>query len=158
MENLLNTFLLFIAAIVALLSYLLIPKVPVTALMTAAAILLAAGVWWHATQFGVDYRTSTWQEQLRNYASYALLLVVFLLSYAFYVFGWQGSSLSEAATRAYSNARNAVGRAASRAANTASRGLSAASSAATALVSEGPVESGSISGAGSNLGRTNILM
>jgi hypothetical protein len=97
METLFTTFLLFLAAIVALLTYLIVPTMPAVVLMSAAAIGLAAGVWWHWTQFAIDYRTSTWQEQLRNYASYALLLVVILLSYAFYVFAWSGSSLQSLA-------------------------------------------------------------
>ena len=155
MESFLNTFLLFIAAIVALLSYLLIPKIPVTALMTGSAILLAAGVWWHATQFGVDYRTSTWQEQLRSYASYALLLVVILLSYFFYVFGWKDSSLAEMASRAQTAVRNVGRRAASQVISGASRAVSTASSA---LLSESePVASPSLNlGGRTNTGRTNI--
>lgn len=146
-----STFLLFIAAIVALLSYLLIPKIPVTALMTGSAILLAAGVWWHATQFGIDYRTSTWQEQLRNYASYALLLVVILLSYFFYVFGWQGSSLAEAAGRAQNAVRNVGRRAASQIVSGASRTVSAASSALLSESETAPAASSLNLG----LGRTN---
>ncbi len=149
MESLLSTFLLFIAAIVALLTYLLLPKVPVTALMTGAAILLAAGVWWHATQFGVDYRTSTWQEMLRNYASYALLLVVILLSYFFYVFGWKDSSLSEMAARAQTAVRNVSRRAASQAISGASRAVSSASSALLSETEAAPAAPSF------NLGRTN---
>lgn len=160
MESLTSTFLLFIAAIVALLSYLIIPRVPVVALMTAAAVALAAGVWWHWTQFAVDYRTSTWQEMLRSYASYALLLVVILLSYAFYVFGWKDSSFSELATRSVAAVRNAGRKAASQVISTASRGVSAASSAL--LSEQGPdsvnVTAGSNSMRLSNLGRTGSNM
>lgn len=86
MDSILTTFLLFLAALTALLTYIIIPRVPVVALVSVASVGLAAGVWWHWTQFGVEYRMSTWQEQLRNYASYAMLLVVILLSYGFYVF------------------------------------------------------------------------
>lgn len=107
MESIFTVFLLFLAAITALLTYLVVPYVPVVVLMTAAAVALAGGVWWHWTQFGVDYRTSTWQEQLRNYASYVILLVVVLLSYAFYVFAWEGGSLQEYAMRAQGAIRNA---------------------------------------------------
>ena len=112
MDSIFTVFLLFIAALTAMLSYLLMPTVPVTALSTAAALALAAAVWWHWTQFGSEYRTSTWQENLRNYASYAILLVVILLSYAFYVFAWSGTSIQEYATRARSAIRD-VGRKAS---------------------------------------------
>jgi len=138
MEDLLSMFLLFIAAIVALLSYLIIPKIPVVALLSAAAIALAAGVWWHWNQFAVDYRNSTWQEQLRGYASYALLFVVILLSYAFYVFGWKDSSLSEFASRAQNAVRDAGRKATSKIISSATRGLSAASSALLSESSEAP--------------------
>lgn len=107
MESLLSIFLLFIAAITAILTYLIIPRLPVVTLVSAAAIVLAGGIWWHWTQFSTDYRTSTWQEQLRNYASYVLILVVILLSYGFYVFGWSGSSIQDYAARAGTAVRNA---------------------------------------------------
>jgi hypothetical protein len=94
MEPIYTAFLLFVAAIAALLTYIVIPRVPVVALAAASSIALAAGVWWHWTQFAVDYRTSTWQEQLRNYASYVMVLVVILVSYAFYVFGFAGVTTS----------------------------------------------------------------
>jgi hypothetical protein len=94
MDSIITTFLLFIGAIVALLSYLIIPRVPVVALITGAAIALAAGVWWHWTQFSVDYRTSTWQEQLRYYGSFVMVLTVILLSYAFYALGMTSGSIS----------------------------------------------------------------
>jgi len=132
MDSLLSIFLLFIAAITALLTYMTVPFVPIVTLVTAAAIALAAGVWWHWTQFSVDYRTSTWQDQLRNYTSYAMLLVVILLSYAFYVFAWSGSSLQDYASSVQESARNASRRATTQAA----RALSAVSSA---LISESEV-------------------
>lgn len=92
MDSIITTFLLFIAAIVSLLSYLIIPRVPVVALITGSTIALAAGVWWHWTQFSVDYRISTWQEQLRNYASFVMVLLVILLSYGVYAVGFSGTS------------------------------------------------------------------
>jgi hypothetical protein len=108
MQSILTPFLLFLAAIVALLTYMFIPTIPNIALTTGAAILLAAGIWWHWTQFGVEYRTSTWQEQLRNYSSYVMVFVVILASYGFYVFAWQNDgALKETAVRATNAARNA---------------------------------------------------
>lgn len=127
MDSLLTAFLLFIAAIVALLTYLIVPYVPAMALGLSAAIALAIGVWWHWTQFSIDYRTSTWQEQLRNYASYVILLAVILLSYAFYVFGWGGISGYVA------QAKTAVVTATQRATTQISSGLSRASSAVSAI-------------------------
>lgn len=95
MDTVFSVFLLFIAAISAYISYLTIPDIPVVALMSAAAIALAVGVWWHWTQFSVDYRTSTWQEQLRSYGSYVMVVVVILLSYAFYIFTQSGGSVRQ---------------------------------------------------------------
>ena len=106
MDSIFTLFLLFLAALVALISYLIIPYIPVVTLMTAAAIALAAGIWWHWTQFAVDYRTSTWQEQLRSYASYFMILAVILMSYAFYVFAWQGSPLQGYASSAIQSIRD----------------------------------------------------
>ena len=137
MDSLLSIFLLFIAAMTALLTYMFIPHVPVVALTSAAAIALAAGVWWHWTQFSVDYRTSTWQEQLRNYASYAMVLLVILLSYGFYVFAYSGSSLEQYAASAQTAIREAGRKATSQIIGGTTRALSATSDA---LFSEAAVE------------------
>jgi hypothetical protein len=125
MESLFTTFLIFLAAITALLTYLLIPRVPVVTLAMAAAVALAGGVWWHWTQFAVDYRTSTWQEQLRAYASWALLLVVILLSYAFYVFGWKTGTVQAYVNEPEAATRN-IARTATSFMNTATRAMNAA--------------------------------
>jgi hypothetical protein len=130
MQSILTTFLLFLAAIVALLTYLVVPSMSITALTTAAAVALAIGVWWHWTQFAVDYRTATWPEQLRSYASYVMVLLVILLSYGFYVFAWQGSSLQDLASSVGSAARNAGRQVTQQIASSASR-------ASNALFSEG---------------------
>lgn len=127
MDSIFTVFLLFIAALTALLAYLIMPTIPVTTLTMAAALLLAAGVWWHWTQFGIEYRMSTWQENLRNYASYAILIVVLLLSYAFYVFGWSGSSFQDYATRARSAIREAGRKASSQLIGGTTRSVSALS-------------------------------
>jgi hypothetical protein len=125
MESLFTTFLIFLAAITALLTYLIIPRVPVVTLAMAASVALAGGVWWHWTQFAVDYRTSTWQEQLRSYASWAFLLVIILLSYAFYVFGWSTGKVQEYVREPEAATRN-IARTASSFMNSASRAVNAA--------------------------------
>ena len=137
MESLFSLFLLFVAALTAILTYMFVPYIPIVALIMAAAIALAAGVWWHWTQFAVDYRTSTWQEQLRNYASYVIILLVILLSYAFYVFAYSGSSLQEYAAQAAASIRDAGRRATSRVISSSTRALSSASDA---LFSEVPAQ------------------
>lgn len=138
MDSLLTAFLLFIAAIVALMTYMIVPYIPAVALGAAAAIALAIGVWWHWTQFSIDYRTSTWQEQLRNYASYVILVVVILLSYTFYVFGWGG--ISGYVTQARNNVIAATRRATSQISSGLTRAGSAVSALGEAVVS--PMNSG----------------
>ena len=133
MDSLLSIFLLFIAAITALLTYMFIPAIPVVALVSAAAIALAAGVYWHWMQFSIDYRMSTWQEQLRNYASYVMVLLVILLSYFFYVFAYDGSTLQQYAGQAGQAIRNAGRKATEKIAGGISR---AAESTQSALFSE----------------------
>jgi hypothetical protein len=108
MDSLFSGFLLFLAAITALLTYMIIPRIPVIVLTSGAAIALAAGVWWHWSHFAVDYRMSTWQEQLRSYASWVMVFVVILLSYAFYTFGWSSSSLQDYAAQAGQAIRSAT--------------------------------------------------
>ena len=139
MDSIFTVFLLFIMALTALLSYLLMPSMSITALVTVAAIALAAGVWWHWTQFGIEYRLSTWQENLRNYASYAILLVVLLLSYAFYVFAWSGGSLQEYATRATSAIREAGRKASSQIIGGTTRTVSAMSNTLFSNVTPGNI-------------------
>ena len=107
MESLWSLFLLFVAALTALITYMTIPKVPVAILTAAAAVVLAGGLWWHWTQFADDYRTSTWQEQLRNYASYVIVFVVILISYAFYVFAWSGGTLEQLASQTVASVKEA---------------------------------------------------
>jgi hypothetical protein len=109
--------------------------------MAAAAVTFAGGVWWHWTQFGVDYRTSTWQEQLRNYASYVILLVVVLMSYAFYVFVWDGGSLQSYAARAQTAVRDAGRKASSQLIGSTTRGISAMSNTLFSSSSSPPMPS-----------------
>ena len=85
MYQLFTYYLLGVALLSVLITAMFIPRAPVIALVSASAIALAGGVWWHWTQFSVEYRTSTWQEHLRNYSSYILLFVIIVCSYLFYV-------------------------------------------------------------------------
>jgi len=89
-------FLLFIAIMTSLITYAIIPRVPVIALVSTASVMLAGGVWWHWMQFAVDYRNNTWMEQLRNYSAYVMVFFVILLSYGYYTFAIGSSSSSSA--------------------------------------------------------------
>jgi hypothetical protein len=139
MDSILTLFLLFIAALTAMLTYLVLPYVPVMMLTMVAVGALALGLWWHWTQFSIDYRLSTWQENLRNYASYAILFVVILLSYGFYVFVWKAGngSVAAAVQQATASARNAGRRASSQIIGGTTRALTGVSNT---LLSEAPRE------------------
>jgi len=158
MDSLLSMFLLFIAGITALLTYLIIPRLPIVTLVAAAAIVLAAGIWWHWTQFSVDYRTSTWQEQLKDYASYTMVFVVILLSYMFYVFVWDGSSVREYAARAGSAVRNAGRKATNQIVGGTTRTATAVSDALFSEADEEPAATAPVVASNRNRNRNaNIL-
>jgi len=133
MDSIFTMFLLFIAVLTALFTYMIIPYTPVVVLTIASAVALAVFLWWHWTQFSIEYRLSTWQEVLQNYSSYALLLLVILVSYGFYVFVWISNGGSVQA--AYMSARNSLSNGLQRGLSSASRSLSSVSAG---LVSEAP--------------------
>ena len=151
MDSLFSIFLLLVAAIVALLTSMYVQSIPVIALTAASAIALAAGVWWHWTQFASDYATSTWQQQLRNYASYVMVLVVILLSYGFYVFAYSGSSLQSYASAAANSIRNT-------AYTVSSTIASGTSKVATNLVSENVAANAPRSNASNRNRSANLLV
>ena len=84
MESLATYFMLFFAGVSALITYLVLPRIPVVAVGSIAAVALVAGVWWHWNQFATEYRTSTWQESLRSWGSYIMVFAVIFLSYGVY--------------------------------------------------------------------------
>ncbi len=98
MEPLASYFMLFLAGISALITYLIVPRLPAVALGSIAALALIAGVWWHWNQFATEYRTSTWQEYLRSWGSYVMVFATIFLSYGIYAVTAGGSS-SSAVTR-----------------------------------------------------------
>ena len=102
--------LLFFGYVVGQITFFAIPYLPIAVLTGASAVALAAVLLWHWTQFSVEYRLSTWQEGLRNYASYFLVFLVFLLSYGYYVFSRNGGTVAAIAQQAQSASRNALNR------------------------------------------------
>ena len=97
---------IFLAYVVGQLTFFLVPSFPVSILAAASTVALAGILFWHWTQFSVEYRMSTWQEGLRNYASYFLVFTVVLLSYGFYVFSANGGSVTEVMQKAQTTVRN----------------------------------------------------
>ena len=102
--------LLFFGYVVGQITFFAVPYFPVAILTAASAVTLAAVLLWHWTQFSVEYRLSTWQEGLRNYASYFLVFLVMLLSYGYYVFSRSGGSVAAISQQAQSASRNALNR------------------------------------------------
>ena len=100
--------LLFFGYVVGQITFFAVPYLPIAVLTGASAVALAAVLLWHWTQFSVEYRLSTWQEGLRNYASYFLVFLVILLSYGYYVFSRNGGSVAAVAQQAQSASRNAL--------------------------------------------------
>ncbi len=99
MESLASYFMLFLAAISALVTYLIVPRLPTVALGSIAAVALIAGVWWHWNQFATEYRTSTWQEYLRSWGSYVMVFAVIFLSYGVYAVTSSGPSVTKVSER-----------------------------------------------------------
>jgi len=127
----LQTLLLVIAVLTAGLSYILLPRVPAAALVLCAAVALVVGVWWHWTQFSEEYRQSTWQYQLRNYAGFAMVLTVLVCAFGFYAMMAKDTAIQRAA----SNSQNALLSVGASALNSLSDGFSAMTENTTALFS-----------------------
>ncbi len=108
MESLTTYFMLFLAGISALITYLVVPRIPVVALGSIAAMALIVGVWWHWNHFATEYQDSTWQESLRNWGSYVMVFAVIFLSYGAYAIT-AGSSEEVTPSRNSSN-RNSSNR------------------------------------------------
>ena len=67
------------------LAFIFASKVAPVILLISSTILLILSYSVHASQFQSDYRNSTWQEGLRSFAPYVLVLIVIMLA-AGYVF------------------------------------------------------------------------
>ena len=107
MDGYSTTIFIFLALIVGQITYFIVPSLPISILAAVSAVAIAAVLLWHWTQFSVEYRLSTWQEGLRNYASYILVFIVIILSYGYYVFSTSGGSLAAVAQQTQATIRNA---------------------------------------------------
>lgn len=130
----LQTLLLVIAALTAGLSYILLPRAPAAAIVLCAAVALVVGVWWHWTQFSEEYRQSTWQYQLRNYAGFAMVLTVIVCAFGFYAMMANDTGIQRAAA----SSQSVLMSAGSSALNSLSDGFNAMTENTTALFSPSP--------------------
>lgn len=66
-------------------TFYVLPGFAPTVLVTGSALVLAAALYLHVSQFGVmEYERATWKHQLRNYGSYIMVVLVLLGAYGFY--------------------------------------------------------------------------
>ena len=102
--------------IVALIVFLVLPRLGAPVLASLALVLLAYGIWSHMTLFYSEYRYTTWTDRIKTYGPMLLIgiLIFSALSYIIYLFGTQGpsalpaSNLTPAQTVAVNNAVNSV--------------------------------------------------
>lgn len=68
------------------LAFLFASKMAPMFLLVTSTILLVLSYYTHASQFQSDYRNSTWQEGLRAFAPYVLILIVIGLASGYMFF------------------------------------------------------------------------
>jgi hypothetical protein len=80
--------------IVALIVFLVLPRLGAPVLAALSVILLVYGVYNHIQLFSSEYRYSTWQEQLKFYAPFVLIggLILAVLMYLGFIFKTEGPS------------------------------------------------------------------
>ena len=92
---------LFIIALAAIVVFAVLPRFAPVVLAGLALLLLAMGLYQHATFFATEYRLSTWQDGLVAYSPYimigGLLLVLFL--FLLYLLPGRAPSLPEIPTQ-----------------------------------------------------------
>lgn len=97
--------------IVALIVFLVLPRMGAPLLAVLALVMLYFGIKNHMSQFGSEYRFSTWQELLKDYAAFFLVgfLILAVLGYIAFLFGMGGgSSLPASNLPAVTNVLNAT--------------------------------------------------
>ncbi len=90
---------LFIPGLIVLLLsaffiFLILPRLGTPILLAVCAVSLMLAVWHHAAFFGAEYRLSTWQNGLSNYAPWIVLFfgLLLIIGSIQWVFGNEGSS------------------------------------------------------------------
>ena len=81
--------------IVALLVFLVLPRLGAQVLVILSLVLLVFCIYNHYKLFASEYRFSTWQEQLKWYAPVVtyVVITIFIFLYLGYLFSSQGSSI-----------------------------------------------------------------
>lgn len=82
----------FVLLLAAALVFFVFPRFGPLTLAVVSLILLVLGVYNHASQFGTEYRLSTWQLALENYPPYVLIGVLLLAIIGYLLFLAPGRS------------------------------------------------------------------
>jgi hypothetical protein len=113
--------------IMALIVFLIIPRIGAPILAVLSIVLLSYAVYNHMQLFYPEYRYSTWQDKLKQYASFIIVgvLVLLILLYLGFIFTTQGANALPAAAVPVGNATEVV--------NTANTVINKAGNAAAAV-------------------------
>jgi hypothetical protein len=126
--------------IAGLIVFLILPRLGAPILAVLSLALLAYGVYNHMRLFSNEYRSSTWQERLKDYAPFVTIgvLILFIIGYMGYLFSSGGTSALPAsnapATEAVVNATNAVVNATNQVTNLAEQAFNAVGNATIGAV------------------------
>jgi hypothetical protein len=96
--------------IMALIVFLILPRIGAPMLAVLSLVLLSYAVYNHIQLFYPEYRYSTWQDQLKQYASFIIvgILILLTLLYLGFIFTTQGASALPAAVVPPANAAEVV--------------------------------------------------
>jgi Na+-transporting methylmalonyl-CoA/oxaloacetate decarboxylase gamma subunit len=103
--------------ILGLIVFLILPRLGAPVLAALSVVLLAYAIYNHVQLFSPEYRFSTWQDRLKDYAPFVIIgaLILGILFYIMYLIGNFGTSvLPESnvpvanATEVVNTAKNAV--------------------------------------------------
>jgi hypothetical protein len=96
--------------IVALIVFLVLPRLGAPVLAALSIILLSYGVYNHIQLFSSEYRYSTWQDQFKFYGPFVLVggLILAILIYIGFLFGTEGPSALPASSVPVPNATEVV--------------------------------------------------
>lgn len=142
--------------IVALIVFLVLPRLGAPVLAALSIMLLAYGVYNHIQLFSSEYRYSTWQDQFKFYAPFVLIggLILAVLMYIGFLFGTEGPSALPASSVPIANATevvNSANNAANTIANTVSNAVNTVTNAIGLTNNKG--NTANRAGMLSNLGR-----
>jgi hypothetical protein len=96
--------------ILALIVFLILPRLGAPILAALSIVLLVYGIYNHIQLFSAEYRYSTWQEQLKTYAPFVIIggLILSVLMYLGFVFKTEGASALPASNVPIVNATEVV--------------------------------------------------